>query len=201
MKPWEQQPDESSKAHEAFRLYAEMGSDRSLEKVCQDHTKSIPMIKNWSVKYQWVARARAFDMYLADLELQMMESEFKDRAKKWADRKEKMLEKEWAYSERLMERAEEMLKIPLLEQIVSDDGQTIVIRPVRWSASTMLSTIDLGSKLMRLAVGEPTSRTESNQTQQERPSSVDYSKLSESELETLLRLLQKASDNPESRDG
>ncbi len=197
MKPWEQHPDESSKAYEAFRLYAEMGSERSLEKVCQNHIKSLPTVKKWSVQYQWVARARAFDAYLADLELAMMESEFKDRAKKWADRKEALLEREWATGERLMQRAEEMLKLPLLEQIVSADGQTIVIRPVRWSASTILSTIDLGSKLMRLAVGEPTQRTESNQTQQARPSSVDYGKLSEAELETLLRLLQKASDNPE----
>lgn len=193
MKPWEQHPNESSKAYEAARVYFEMGAERTLAKVGEQLGKNKIVVESWSAKFQWVARARAFDAYLADLELQMMESEFKDRAKKWADRKEALLEREWATGERLMQRAEEMLKIPLLRQTVSKDGKTIVFEPMKWTAGTMLNTIDLASKLGRLSTGEPTTRTESNTVQQAKPSGVDYSKLTEAELEQLLQLLSKAS--------
>lgn len=197
MKLWEQQSNESAKAYDAFRLYSEMGSDRSLEKVAKVCKKSVTLINRWSAEYLWGIRARAFDSYLADLERQMMESELLDRAKKWADRKEKLLEQEWATSEKLIDRAEEMLKLPLLRKTVEKDGQTIIFEPVRWTAATILNTLDLASKLGRLAVGEPTQRTESNATNKPTHATADYSRLSDPELETLYQLLEKAKIKPE----
>jgi prophage DNA circulation protein len=57
----EQLPNESAKAYAAFVAYAEMGSQRSLEKVCQQYAKSIPVLKRWSVQHHWQERVRQYD--------------------------------------------------------------------------------------------------------------------------------------------
>jgi hypothetical protein len=57
----EQLPTESAKAYAAFVAYCEMGSQRSLEKVCQQYTKSIPVLKRWSAQHRWQERVRQYD--------------------------------------------------------------------------------------------------------------------------------------------
>jgi hypothetical protein len=195
--PWEQQPDEGDRAFAALTTYLEMGAnERSLEKVAQKLAKSIPIIKTWSSKYAWSARARAFDAYLRDLELQMQNQEIQDRVKKWATRREQLLEKEWELSQKLLERAREMLEWPLTRQVTEKDGKVIVIMPMRWNASTAVRYLDLASRLGRLAVGEVTARTASDNSStvklEKGVSDLDYSKLSDDELEAFLMLIKKA---------
>lgn len=60
-KPWERQEGESVKAFEAFTVYLEMGDERSIRAVSQQLDKSRTLIGRWSVTYQWVERAAAFD--------------------------------------------------------------------------------------------------------------------------------------------
>ena len=65
--PWERLPDESSKAHHAFRLYLCDGHWRSLRKVADALCKDVSyesQLEKWSVKYNWFYRARAFDTYV-----------------------------------------------------------------------------------------------------------------------------------------
>jgi hypothetical protein len=57
----EQLPTESAKAYAAFVAYCEMGSQRSLEKVCQQYAKSIPVLKRWSAQHRWQERVRQYD--------------------------------------------------------------------------------------------------------------------------------------------
>lgn len=59
----QQQQGESSKAYAAYIAYRDLGENRSLEKVSQELTKSVPLLKRWSAKYEWVARALAWDMH------------------------------------------------------------------------------------------------------------------------------------------
>jgi hypothetical protein len=190
--PWEQQPDEGDRAFAAARLYFEMGKTRSLRAAAEKLDKSYTIVGRWSEKYHWVARARAFDAYLHDLEMQMMETEVKDRAKKWADRREKLLEREWETAEKLLERADAMMKFPLARQTTSDDGKTIIVEPARWNVATALKTLDLASRLGRLAVGEVTERTSaSNTVTVESKSEMNFSKFTDDELETFLDLVAK----------
>ena len=63
-KPWERQKGESVQAFGAFSIYLEMGAERSLRAVCQECTKSIPLIKRWSSTHKWVERAAAYDTEL-----------------------------------------------------------------------------------------------------------------------------------------
>ena len=59
--PWEQQPEESAKAFEAFAVYRDMGVERSVRKVTQRLNKSLTLIGKWSSRYNWPERARAYD--------------------------------------------------------------------------------------------------------------------------------------------
>lgn len=59
--PWEQQPGESAKAFEAFAIYRDMGVERSLRKLTQQLHKNLTTIRDWSVKWNWQERVRAYD--------------------------------------------------------------------------------------------------------------------------------------------
>ena len=61
---WEQQPGESAKAFEAFAAYRDMGAERSLRKLTQQLHKNLTTIRDWSVKWNWQERVRAYDREL-----------------------------------------------------------------------------------------------------------------------------------------
>jgi hypothetical protein len=58
LKPWERQEGESDKAFDAFRVYLEAGPKRSLKAVSQRLSKSLPLLKRWSVRWKWRIRVR-----------------------------------------------------------------------------------------------------------------------------------------------
>lgn len=59
--PWEQRPDESSKAYQAFATYRDAGVDRSIRGTGRTLGKSRAVIETWSVRHGWVARVGAWD--------------------------------------------------------------------------------------------------------------------------------------------
>lgn len=69
--PWERRPDESTQAYAAALTYFELGPTRSLQAVATKLTgaprgprkgpEKPGYLKRWSTKYQWVARAKAYD--------------------------------------------------------------------------------------------------------------------------------------------
>lgn len=68
-KPWERQPKESAKAFEAFEIYCQMGTERSIQKVAQKLTKSTTLLKRWSSQWDWQERCRAYDNERKRLEI------------------------------------------------------------------------------------------------------------------------------------
>ncbi len=64
---WERQPEETSKAYEAFICYRDLGPDRSLAKAAESYygsSTNLAQIGLWSRKFDWVARVRAYDDFL-----------------------------------------------------------------------------------------------------------------------------------------
>lgn len=59
--PWEMQPEETSKAFEAFAIYRDLGPGRSIAKVGKELGKNCVTLEEWSTKYDWVKRAAAWD--------------------------------------------------------------------------------------------------------------------------------------------
>lgn len=53
---WERQDNESPQAFEAFALYLEMGSERTLSRVASALDKSMTLIGGWSSKHRWLNR-------------------------------------------------------------------------------------------------------------------------------------------------
>ena len=62
--PWDQQPNESSKAFERFALYRDMGTGRSLRKLAKDLDLNPSSIAEVSTKHNWQERIAAFDAYI-----------------------------------------------------------------------------------------------------------------------------------------
>ncbi len=61
-KSWERREKESEQAYEAFMDYLTQPSgQRSIAAVSQSLAKSIPLLKTWSAKWEWVERVRSFD--------------------------------------------------------------------------------------------------------------------------------------------
>ena len=60
-KPWERQENETTKAYEAFCVYRDMGTQRSLSKVAEKLQKSDTLMGRWSRENDWVKRAAKWD--------------------------------------------------------------------------------------------------------------------------------------------
>lgn len=58
---WERQKGESEKAYEAFSIYRDMGSERTLIAVAQRLKKSRTLIDRWSARWNWQERVLAYD--------------------------------------------------------------------------------------------------------------------------------------------
>lgn len=154
----ERLPAESPQAYEAYRLYVEMGPERAMERVAQKLGKSLVLMKRWSSKHHWVARATAHDQRLIELEIQAEEAKLVQKAGLWAKRMQETREQAFQMAERLLEKAEAMLKFPLAETTTAD-GQT-TIKPARWSYADAARLIDTAARLKQLATGLPTERLE-----------------------------------------
>jgi hypothetical protein len=68
-------PNESSKAYQAFEIYRDMGSGRSIEKVAERLHKNPTALRRLSAKYDWVSRANAHDVYVGQIKIQKMAEE------------------------------------------------------------------------------------------------------------------------------
>lgn len=66
-KPWDRRPDESGKAFEAFSVYIQLGTTRTLDAVAKQLKKSATIMGRWSSAYSWVSRAADYDSWV-DLE-------------------------------------------------------------------------------------------------------------------------------------
>src|ERR1043165_105053 len=65
--PFEQKPDESAKAFEAFSTYLDMGAKRTLKAVGRKLGKSKALMERWSKRHNWVARVGAHAKHFAAL--------------------------------------------------------------------------------------------------------------------------------------
>src|SRR5688572_2143686 len=75
---WERHERESNEAFEAFKIYLNLGVERSTKKVAEQLGKSLSLIQRWSADWRWVERCRAFDNYVFQQELEDLE---KDRVR------------------------------------------------------------------------------------------------------------------------
>lgn len=142
IKPWDKQPDESSKRYYAFCLYRDMGAnERSLSKVAKELAGAntgrikgrLKRVKEWSAQDKWVSRAEAWDVEQDRLTRQAHDKAIKAMAKRHVD-----------ISLLLQQKAVERLKElhPALD--------TKDLKP-----ADALKAIEIATKLERQTLGEP----------------------------------------------
>lgn len=127
---WERCPGESTKAYNAFCAYRDMGPERSLEKTGRtlDKPRTKQYLGEWSVKYNWVERATAYDDYI--------------EKKKRADREaeiQKMVKKHARIATKLQKKALERLK---------------KLDPSKLTPSAVLNFLTEAIRIERLSLGE-----------------------------------------------
>lgn len=74
-KLWERQKGESEKSYEAFKIYRDMGEERSISAVGKRLAKSRNLIDRWKERWAWKERVRAYDN---ELEKQAKSKAIKD---------------------------------------------------------------------------------------------------------------------------
>ncbi len=150
--PFEQQRRESSKAFAAFKIYLELGAQRSLATVAQQQGKSKTMIERWSRRFDWPARVKAHASHLAAVERQAIEGLAHEKAIEWDKVHEAVKIAEWQRHKKLIALADEMLE--RWEKNKAKCGTLEGIARV----------LELATKLARLAAGMPTEVKEVNTT-------------------------------------
>jgi hypothetical protein len=146
--PWEQLPGESSKAYAAFAIYRDLGPRRSLEEASRLYHNKTPesatptaggrrreasgQIRRWAGRWDWVARARAWDQELERIKRHQQVEAVAEMAERHA--KEALM---------LQNKAVERLRLLRPEELVPRDTLSFLIE---------------AAKLERLARGEPTER-------------------------------------------
>ncbi len=74
---WQQLPRETDKAYQAFVTYRNLEpKERSLTRVSSELAKSIPLVKRWSSRWDWVERVREWDDYL---QMRLLEGRIEER--------------------------------------------------------------------------------------------------------------------------
>lgn len=141
---WLQREGEPAKAYSYFTQYLELGTLRSLEKLCQNHTKTVPKIsqlKNYSSTYNWVDRAEAYDNQIIE---------------------EMRKENEVLYKKHIQNRIRKYMSFaeyedPLLEEILTESPTP---KDKATALQTLVNTYNKIDSTIQLLTGNPTQHTQ-----------------------------------------
>jgi hypothetical protein len=96
---YEQQPRETSKAFAAFKIYLDLGPNRSLVAAAAKMGCSKRRMEWLSRKYDWPGRVTAFNRHFADLERQAIERLACEKAVEWWQLHEPARRQAWLEAE------------------------------------------------------------------------------------------------------
>jgi hypothetical protein len=186
---YDRETDESAKAFEAWTVYRDLGTERSLQKASEmyyGHGANVGQFERWSKRYGWVARARAFDDEREMIRRSAVEDHLKTQAEDHAAREARIQERILEIREQAAEQSLKMLHYPLTEQhILREDEEgnqiTYVLRPSRWSMATAV-------QLARLATN---AQTGAESPIEDEEGKYDLSVLTEEEVLTFLAIDEK----------
>jgi hypothetical protein len=146
---FEQQPRESSKAYAAFRIYLELGPERTLAEVAEKVGKTKRMMELLSHKFDWRSRVRAHAAYIAEQERTAIEARAVEKAVEWEKTHEATKRLAWRKADDLLVLADKFLE--------------------RWRESdrvppfqSVVRAMELAFELKRFASGMPSETKEVN---------------------------------------
>lgn len=170
---WERRTDESARAYEAFSAYRDLGPSRTFIAAYRKVTGKADASSGdadyygkWAKKYDWQERAAKYDDYLDSMkrsqtEAVIVESALKeavdgDSVQVWKARSRILRNQQWEIGQAFLKQAKEMIEYPIVQQkVITPDGQTIVIQPIRWYDKQVAASLaKVGAELTRQAVGD-----------------------------------------------
>lgn len=195
MRAFERQEGESTKAFEAFKIYRDLGHERSLQKAAElyyGHAGSVRQAQRWSKKFAWVERAQSWDDWYEMIRREAVEEHLRAQAEDHGRREAALKERALGVREQAMSQAEKMLQWPLAEQRVVREGEdgedaTYIFKPAGWNKGTAVN-------LFKMAVGDKLP-----EAMDEPGMAAEYDELTEEELEILIRATEKLGTRPEDR--
>lgn len=149
---------ESAAAYSAFIDFALSGLSlpELLSKYLQPSPTGVPTkkyetLRTWSGRFKWAERRHKWRSYCLKIREEKL-------LKEYDEYRNKMIEN----AKSLTEKAEAMLKHPLVEQKVkrstnvngTDVPTEVIIKPARWSAGTAADYLETATELMKQAVGD-----------------------------------------------
>lgn len=167
-KPWHD-PQENDRWFGRFRYYLELGPERSLDSAwrnwkskqpqdVQQKIKGVRPPKTWreaKENYQWVERCKAYDQWMSEQKLQIHRKLEQEELKLWEERSRELRKRKWELSEELDKLCRKGFKFPLSTQVISDDGQSVIVTPSKWSLRDMIAAASTSADLGDRAVGKP----------------------------------------------
>lgn len=127
--PWKRQAKESTMAYEAFLRYVGMGPQRSIAKTARGLSKSKATLMEWSKRWHWQERVRAFDEMVEDKALETT-----------IDKHRNMIERHIAFSHKM-------------QGVLAD--RLNKVRPSELSAKDVQTWLALAVKIERVCNGLP----------------------------------------------
>ena len=150
--PFERQPKETSRAFAAFKVYLELGPERSLvaarAKLGSCTRRSI---ERWSRRFGWMDRVRAFERHTAELERLAIERVATEKAVEWWRVHEPTRRLAWLKAERAIRLVE------IAQERWEKSGRTP-------GFEGMARLLELAFKLKQFAAGMPSEIKEVNTT-------------------------------------
>ena len=146
MELWEQQKGERSKAFMLFCIYRDLGPLRSLDK-CADkfresgeNTISIRQVQEYSLKNDWVNRAKAYDMHCDEIARLEREEAIKEMEHRHA--------KDTA---KIQQATMDLFNHPDMKNVESLEASKVA-----WILMTLANTYEKAGGFERLTLGETT---------------------------------------------
>jgi hypothetical protein len=156
--------NESAKAYEAFKTYAEMGATRSHAAVGRTLGKSKKFIERWSSQYDWKERAAQWDNEHAAREEKADEIAKLAFALEREKLRLRIQKKAVEWYDKLFAKAEQIHRWPLDRQTTTQtDAQgnavAVTIEPIHCRLSDLPRIIECADALGRIAAGLPSKVT------------------------------------------
>lgn len=153
---WERQPNEPSDWYERFLIFKLLGPGRSLlgaynqVQIREGRQKSKGASPSWrkqAKEWQWESRAEAWDKQQQN----KTEQRWEKSNLEWQKRREEQRQVEWDLSQSLIEKAQEMMQMPLVIKRIENEGSTVIIMPARWTMRDIPAYLDTASRLAAIA--------------------------------------------------
>jgi len=212
-KLWERQDYENDRMYGAFRYYANLPTiERTLgaayraylKDTGKPQPKKVEVPATWKAYFRaedgkgqpypgatpWVLRARAEDDYRQDI-IQRVQME----------RQTQLRTREWEMSEKLFERAKQMLTFPLARTETIKDSQgnpiQIIIEPVNWKEEDVARTLATASKIARMSTDMPTTQIKVDWRKEIARKGVDPEELLNNVVSEIEKQLELADATPD----